>query len=127
MVYQLPPALRQSLFPDLFLSSSKLNPSYPFVFTLESDIPDASIQTVTYGRFLEDVGKVADGLRKSAGVSSRQFGIEELRCVGMYGRSTYTYLVNWVAIQFFGWTVSILFYMGGLNGLTYSLVQCSLS
>jgi acyl-CoA synthetase (AMP-forming)/AMP-acid ligase II len=103
--FQLPSNIRQRLLPEVFLEVAKLNPDYPFAFTLESDIPDASVETVSYKQMLSDISFVARELQKS--IPRRHLG-EDARGIGILARSSYSYFVHWLACLFNNWTVSTI-------------------
>ena len=82
-----------------------LNPKHPYMFTLDTDIPDAKVEIITSERFLTDVSRVAKDLQRS--IPRRRPG-SAAQNVSIYARSTYSYAVHWIACQFNGWIVSSL-------------------
>lgn len=96
---------KRRLLHESFIAAGQLNPNYPLLLTLESDVPTAEIKNITYRRYLSDVYKVSTVLQDS--IPKRKVGTEP-RYVGILGRSTYSYAVHQVACLINHWIVSIL-------------------
>jgi len=105
MTFQPSANLRECLLSQVFVETAALNPHFPVFFTLESDIPDAPIEMITYKRFVSDVSKVAKALQSS--IPKRHPGTD-MHNVGILGRNSYGYAVHWIACQFNNWTVSCI-------------------
>jgi acyl-CoA synthetase (AMP-forming)/AMP-acid ligase II len=103
MPFQASSNLRQLLLSEAIAKTAKLNPHYPYFFALESDVPDAPIETITYKRFVSDVSKVAQALQRS--IPKRHAGSPDAHNVGLLGRNSYSYAVHWFSCQFNNWTV----------------------
>ena len=114
MEFKHPSNLRDLLFHEMIMEAAKLNPKYPYMFTLDSDVPDAKIQTITFEQFVTDVARVAKALQQSA--PRRRFGTSAQN-VGILARSTYSYAVHWIACQFNGWIVSARYHIWCLRGI----------
>jgi hypothetical protein len=97
------PHVLQNLLHETVIEVARLNPEYPCMFTLDNEIPDSTIQMITYNRFVSDVFQVANELQKS--IRKRQPGTVAQN-VGILARSTYSYAVHWMACQFNSWIVS---------------------
>jgi long-subunit acyl-CoA synthetase (AMP-forming) len=103
MGYKLVPNVRQLLFHETIAESARLNSKNPYMFTLDSDVPDPQIQTITYEHFLTDVARIAKGLQHT--IPKRRFGTAAQN-LGILAKSSYSYAVHWVACLFNGWIVS---------------------
>jgi hypothetical protein len=104
MTFHPPTNFRDLLFPEALVEVSRLNPGYPFCFSLDPDTPDFEFRCVTYESFLNDITKAAIALRKF--IPSREPG-SDVRCVGILASSNYSYAVNFLACTFNLWTVSV--------------------
>lgn len=96
---------RELLYPEVFSEVARVNPDYPFCFTLDADIPDASFHIKTYEQFLKDVQKTANSLRKY--IPPREPG-SEIHNVSVLANSNYTYAVYFLACMSNSWSVSVL-------------------
>lgn len=101
--FKIPPNISQSLLHEVLLNAAKLNPDYPYILTLNSDVPDSKIEIITYTRFVSDVSQVAKRLQRS--IPRRKPG-SEIQNVGILARNGYDYAVHWMTCQFNSWSVS---------------------
>lgn len=104
MPFQAPQNMRNSLLQEIYVNAAVLNPTHPFAFTLENDNPNASIQTITFKRYISDVAKIAKSLQ---GAIPRRNPGEPVRTIGFFARSNYSYAVHLMACEFNRWIVSL--------------------
>jgi hypothetical protein len=94
--------IRELLLHEVVFQVAELNPEFPFAFTLDCDDPEAQIETVSYRQLALDIVKVAENLGKY--IPRRTPGDKPLN-VGVLGRSSYKYAVQWIACSFNSWIV----------------------
>ena len=104
MGFQRPPNISHDLLHETILQAAKLNPDYPYMFTLDSDNPVSEIKVITFKRFVSDAARLAKALQRS--IPKRTPGTTEQN-IGFLARSEYRYAVHMLACQFNNWIVSL--------------------
>lgn len=102
MSFQFPANIRESLVHEVLIEGARLNPDYPFAFTLDGDVRDAPIETASYRRLISDASHVASCLQAS--IPKRLPGSAPIY-IGLLGRSSYSYAVHLTACMTSGWIV----------------------
>lgn len=102
--FQRPPNILHDLLHETIVQAAKLNPDYPYMFTLDSDNPVSEIKVITYKRFVSDAARLAKTLQRS--IPKRTPGTTEQN-IGFFSMGEYSYAVHIVACQFNNWSVSL--------------------
>jgi hypothetical protein len=104
MAFIPPTNIRQNLLHENIVEAAKLNPTYPYILSIESDNPDTTIEVISYKRFVSDAVRVAKLLQKK--IPRRKAGTKPMN-ISVLAKSDYNFAIHLVACQFNNWGVSV--------------------